>query len=226
MGLPLTTHDGLSPAGGSPVVPPNFNATGDSPNAAFRDSTLTDHFLSDSTRIGCSSPGVKGPTAENKVLVAQITTTGDLTFKLNIEIEKPGGQVVRYVSSDSVLLPGETPNGLLSYPPECGCTDPNFLEYDPGAGCDDGSCQTTIVFGCLDTLACNYDPFANFNVVQLCCYGPGNCNGLDISLVCPDVLVAEQSTSVAVIVHPNPVRDQLTIEMGSASDGAERIHCS
>ncbi|HMC96331.1 MAG TPA: T9SS type A sorting domain-containing protein [Flavobacteriales bacterium] len=222
-GLPLTEQDGLVPLAGAPAVPPNFNVLGDDPSTVFGDSTLYAAFESDSTRVGCSTPGVVGPTAENKILIAQLTTNGELSFCINVEVEKPDGTVIHYVASDSVLLAGETANGLLCYPPQCGCTDPNFLEYDPTAGCDDGSCQTEIIFGCLDPLACNYDPNANFNVIELCCYGPENCNGLDASIVCPGVGMSDGSrVRSGIDVFPNPARGQAFIHFVGAHAG--RVH--
>ncbi len=206
-GVAITGSDGLMPLDGVLALPPNFNLSGEDPQAVFKDSTAASDYSSNDVRIGCSTPGVRGATAANKVLIAQLTTTGELTFKLNIEVEKPGGVIVKYVSSDDVLLPGEVPNGLLSYPPVCGCIDPNFLEYDPSAGCDDGSCATSIQYGCLDTLACNNSDQANFHVQQLCCYGPDDCNGLDIAIVCPYVGIDGQTSFEGLIVAPNPIAD-------------------
>jgi hypothetical protein len=206
-GIALTTQDGLAPLNGGAILPPNFNFFGTDPDSAFFDSTLTSGFRSNAFIMGCSTPGVKGPTADNRILIAQITTAGELTFALNIEVEKADGTVLKLVSSDSILLADETANGLLVYPPVCGCTDPNFLEYDPNAGCDDGSCQTTIIFGCLDTIACNFDPLANFNVSALCCYGPDSCNGLDVTILCPDVSVNEGAIRESTRLYPNPSED-------------------
>jgi hypothetical protein len=42
-----------------------------------------------------------------------------------------------------------------------GCTDLLYLEFDANATDDDGSCQTLIVEGCMDTLAINLDSLAN-----------------------------------------------------------------
>ncbi|MBK8500684.1 MAG: T9SS type A sorting domain-containing protein [Flavobacteriales bacterium] len=142
--------------------------------------------------------------------MAQITTAGELTLELNVELEC-GGALVRIVARDTLLASDETANGLLVYPPQCGCTDPYFLEYDPAAGCDDGSCATAIVFGCLDIDACNYDPAANFNVPQLCCYGPSDCNGLDITVVCPDVGVSGTSEEFSISIGPNPAHGSVNI---------------
>jgi len=215
-GGPLTEKDGLISVSGATILPPNFNVVGIHPEIIFDDATVGNEFLTNDTRVGCSTPGVQGPTAENRVLLAQLTTTGELSFELNLEVQCPDGSVTRYVANDSVLLAGETAFGQLNFPPECGCTDPNFLEYDPNAGCDDGSCATTIIFGCLDTLACNYDPSANFNVVQLCCYGPANCNGLDVNIVCPDVSTLEIEMLSALRVFPNPVQERLHLQLGTA----------
>ncbi|MEI8204925.1 MAG: hypothetical protein WCH34_18030 [Bacteroidota bacterium] len=44
--------------------------------------------------------GVKGPTAENRVLIAQLTTNGKLTFKLNVQIGTPTGGYVKFVASN------------------------------------------------------------------------------------------------------------------------------
>jgi len=210
LGIPLTEKDGLHPTELAPVLPPNFLVFGDDPNHAFRDSTLESTFESINFRMGCSTPGVRGPTADNQLLVAQLTTLGELTFELNIEVEREDGALLRFVARDTLLETNETANGLLSYPPRCGCTDPNFLEYESSAGCDDGTCQTTIVFGCLDPEACNFDPGANFSVPQLCCYSPTNCNGLDVALICPGVSVPEVEPSYQqIIIYPNPVEADL-----------------
>lgn len=215
-GSPLTEKDGLISVSGAVVLPPNFNVIGIHPEILFDDATVGSQFLTNDSRVGCSTPGVQGPTAENRVLLAQLTTTGELSFELNLEVQCPDGTISKYVANDSVLLADETAFGQLNYPPECGCTDPNFLEYDPNAGCDDGSCATAIIFGCLDTLACNFDPLANFNIIQLCCYGPTNCNGLDVNIVCPDVSTPEIVALDELRVYPNPVRDQLNLELGIA----------
>lgn len=204
-GIPLTDSDGLVPLNGGSSLPPNFNIIGDDPGLVFGDTTVGSTFNSANVRIGCSLPGVQGPTGENQILIAQLTTVGELSFKLNLEVQRPDGSVVRFVATDSLLQEGEVANGLLNYPPTCGCTDPNFLEYDPAAGCDDGSCATAIIFGCLDTLACNYDPDANWNINELCCYGPGNCNGLEITLVCPTVgMYDSRSEEELILLFPNP----------------------
>lgn len=210
LGIPLITSDGLVSLNGSSALPPSFNPTGDDIGAVLGDATVASMFVSDSCRIGCATPGTYGPTEANEILIAQITTAGDLRFELNIEVEHADGSVARYVARDTCLADDETPSGLLTYPPACGCTDPDFLEYDPTAGCDDGSCATTIIFGCLDPEACNYDPSANFDVPQLCCFGIDDCNGLDPALICADVGIEAIGAGLARIA-PNPVSASLNL---------------
>jgi hypothetical protein len=215
MGLPLTQADGLVALNGAPSVPFGFLLSGDDPSGVFADETSASSFVSSNVRISASLPGVAGPTADNRVLIAQLTTAGELSFQLNVEVQRPDGSIQRLVSSADTLLPDETLSGLLVYPPDCGCMDPDFLEYDPAAGCDDGSCATPIILGCLDPEACNFSTTANFNVPQLCCYGIGNCNGLDPYLVCPTIGIGEQAT-LALTASPNPTRGAVRITGASA----------
>ena len=223
-GIPITTEDGLVPVGQGSALPPNFIVQGLGPDSVLKDSTRASAFHSSDTRIACSTPGVKGATAANELLIAQITTTGSLSFHLNVEIERTDGTVVRYVAKDTLLTQGETPNGFLTYPQQCGCTDPDYLEYDPTAGCDDGSCATPIVFGCLDPAACNYSSWANFNVPALCCYGPDSCNGLDISIVCPTYVISEATDRPwTITIAPNPVGDVLMLRSTRSTSGMTRI---
>lgn len=218
-GIPLTVADGLLLDTVS-TQPPSFFAIGLSPDSAFGDTTLASAFVTDSTRIAAQEPGMRGHGTGNTVLVAQLTTTGELTFCLNVEIVLADSSVVRYVSSDTLLAEDEVSSGLLCYPPTCGCMDPYFLEYDATAGCDDGSCLTPIVFGCLDTAACNFDPEANFNLMALCCYGPDSCNGLDVQIVCPGVGIDDPTAAQkAFMAYPNPVRDQLNVQLGGSAYG-------
>jgi hypothetical protein len=44
--------------------------------------------------------GVKGPNSENKVLIAQLTTNGKLSFEMNIQIGTPTRGVVKFVAKN------------------------------------------------------------------------------------------------------------------------------
>jgi hypothetical protein len=175
-----------------------------------------------------NAAGVIGPLIDNKVLIGQFTTSGKLSFELNLELEEIDHQTGRtktvlYVANkgthntDSVTV-----SSFLKYPAECGCKDLNYLEYDSKYGCDNKSlCKTLIVLGCMDPLSCNFDPKANVNVPDLCCY-PGYCNDRDISMVCPD-LKAELNTGVKMLIYPNPVQEKLSMELQSSAPATTNI---
>jgi hypothetical protein len=159
---------------------------------------------------------VQGLAGTNKFLIAQITTTGDLAFNINLEVITDEGDVVRVVGSEPILE-GEIFSPFLFYPPVCGCTDPNFLEFDVNFTCDDGSCMTEIIFGCLNEDACNFSTVANFDVPELCCF-PDSCQGLDISILCP-LLPTEQRELSEMKVYPNPSNGNITIELSGQMIG-------
>jgi len=102
----------------------------------------------------------------------------------------------------------------LMYPPppsKCGCTDPNYLEFNPIYTCNNtDSCKRKIVFGCMDSKACNYNSTANWNLPNLCCY-PGSCADRDISLVCPDL----GDKLPIVSIFPNPAIEKLEVSLSN-----------
>jgi hypothetical protein len=90
----LTVSDGLIP---SPALPQLFNANIDL--APFDgDNTSSRFAIQDG--LWAVLGGVQGPTADNQVLIAQITTTGQLTFELNVQLKSPDGSGVSYVASN------------------------------------------------------------------------------------------------------------------------------
>lgn len=155
----------------------------------------------------------------NVVLVAQLTTKGKLSFKLNVEIvDTATNDIFIYHGKDSVIT-GSNQNysTWLSYPYASGCTNPYFVEYNPDAVADDGSCTDSIVLGCSDPNACNYDPNVDerWGIPQLCCYGPDNCDDRDISIVCPNYKQGEIMNIAAKTtefqLYPNPAQNELII---------------
>lgn len=50
---------------------------------------------------------------------------------------------------------------------ECGCTNPEASNYEFSATGDDGSC---IIYGCMDSLACNFDENATNEISGICEY--------------------------------------------------------
>lgn len=201
----------------------------------FLDANLKDTTVFGTVNVGSEfissngflqqNSGVRGDIATGrKVLVAQLTTTGALTFEMNLElIDSTGGihtgSYLNYVATagncdstgrDTTIL------GILKYPPDapvCGCKDADYLEYNANAPCSSvDSCLHKIIFGCMDTLACNYDPMANFNITSLCCY-PGKCNDRDISLVCPGIGV-----ETGFNLFPNPANNILNLQISAGNN--------
>jgi len=213
-GIPVTTSDGFLPS---------TTALGQWTDNGFKDSFGDDSSVFGPTVIGNSfisydaflkqNSGLSGVSPDsNSVLVAQLTTIGDLSFELNLEVEISDGinsTIIKYVANNDTLLPGEEINPALKYPPVCGCTDPDFLEYSLSYACSDNQqCITPVVLGCMDPMACNFDLNANFSVPSLCCY-PGLCNDRDLAVVCPGISSARMGF---INSFPNPASNEITFE--------------
>ena len=83
---------------------------------------------------------------DNLVILAQVTTDGDLNGSFNVQLVADGGD-------------GSTMSYQFAFSSElCGCTDAEAVNYMPDATQNDGSC---IYLGCMDVVACNYDANAN-----------------------------------------------------------------
>jgi len=217
-GIPLTTADGMDTLN---IAPNNWQNNGildcfsGEDNTMFGSLVPQTFFQSSSFALSCS--GVQGTVADsNQVIIAQLTTLGEISFNLNIAVEQfenGAPRLVNYVSSDTLLGENERFNAYLSYPYTCGCNNPNYLEYSPAFAClQEGSCITPVVLGCTDSLACNYDPQANLDVPALCCY-PGACAGRNIEEVCPALM----GNDFDVNVYPNPTSDNMTLNIISGT---------
>lgn len=179
----------------------------------FSNAFINNNFESNSAFL--SNTGDTSYTNENNiVLLAQLTTSGDLSFIINIEVEHiEEGELIskKYVGTNEIILNDEEYNPLLSFPYECGCKDPNYLEADLTFACEDNSkCLNKVVLGCMDPNACNYNSDANFNVEELCCY-IGYCNDLDISLVCPDLDARTDLSKLSFDIVPNPTFNNILV---------------
>lgn len=230
-GIPVTIADGND----TMVVAANsFFSDGIIDPVSGNDSTIFGSLVAGNSFISngaflANSLGVAGKNPQtNHVLIGQFTTAGSLSFKLNLIVEQPGTPFpieVKYVSD---LAAGEANSDTLrlspslTYPPVCGCLDPNYLEYSSAYSCENtDSCRTLIVFGCMDTMACNYNPGANYHLTSLCCY-PGYCNDRDISIVCPDLNFGKKVDD-EFRVFPMPVNDKLKIEFTKPLSDAASI---
>gem|GEM_PF-974853 len=150
-GLELTVADGL------------INGVGPMVTVVGLDVSMFDN-LNSATALNSNGgawsvlEGTQGPDGENRVLVAQITTDGELSFTLNVQLGTPVGGVEQYVWSNPTGA--ERTCAALTYPQVIvipGCTDSNACNYDDTATEDDGSCTFP---GCIDVAACNYDALA------------------------------------------------------------------
>ena len=96
-GIPIKVQDGFV-AG----IPPRVTSFGiDSAIAVFNNQTIGSVF-STSNGSWATLGGSIGPTADNMVLIAQLTTNGYFSFELNIQIGTSGGGVEQYVAKNPV----------------------------------------------------------------------------------------------------------------------------
>jgi len=65
----------------------------------FSDEKNASYFHSDNGSLAIVGGG-KGPTKENRVLIAQLTTNGKLSFELNLQIGTPTGGTLQYVAKN------------------------------------------------------------------------------------------------------------------------------
>jgi hypothetical protein len=228
-GIPLTSEDGLLPK--SVTYTTSFNDHGFTNglgNASGRDTTvfgdtiIGSQFMSNDAYL-YQSAGVTGAFADsNQVLVAQLTTTGTIAFELNVMILDSNGNNPTYYVAKGSSADNYMVNPFLSYPPPCGCRDSRYLEYSPNAACDlANACKTLKVFGCTDTMACNYNPDANVFLPDFCCY-PGYCNDRNVAIVCPDLTPYRlKQLNISEDVYPNPVQNNLTLQLIYSSDYSE-----
>lgn len=213
-GIPLTTSDGMDTLNNNIIDWFNFGVYD---LISGEDSSMFGHLVKHtefvSNNFTLRNSGVQGVIPDsNHVLIAQLTTKGELHFKLNIKVKEISGTdttVMTYLGTNQLTAENQIFNPYLIYPQTCGCTDPLFVEYSPLFVCqEEGACITPHVSGCTDTLACNYDPSATLNIVSLCCY-PGFCADRDIEQVCPQL----KGNSFDIDVYPNPAEDQIVLNI-------------
>jgi len=88
----LSKVDGLTKG-----VLPDFQIFNIDLNCFYSDSNSNNFSTSDGAWAAMG--GVKGPTPENRVLIAQLTTSGKLSFGLNVQIGTPTGGSVKFVAT-------------------------------------------------------------------------------------------------------------------------------
>jgi hypothetical protein len=229
-GIPITIADGMDTL---MDVESNWSSYGFIDLISGEDSTIfgslkagTEFISNDAFLFNTGVMGVNPDS--NQILVAQLTTKGEISFELNIQVFDPAtDQSYRsfYVAQGSDTINESTKtitkvSPFLKYPAACGCIDPTFLEYDKKYVCAiQDSCKTPVVLGCMDKTACNYNADANFNVQELCCY-PGLCYDRDLSLACP----SEDNIPLNLSIYPNPAQDMVNISATTVMDEEEATY--
>ena len=103
------------------------------------------------------------PDENNRVLIMQITTAGEVSGVINTQVFENGNgnadirNTYSFSGTGTFSADGAGGTGNSN---ACGCTDAEAFNYDPDAQYDDGSCIDS-VNGCTDDSACNYDADAN-----------------------------------------------------------------
>ncbi len=216
LGIPLPIADGMMIGN---TLPTSWIDIGFKDLLTSEDTTIFGSVNAKKDFVGSNvllrNAGITGVDPQaNEILVAQLTTNGEIAFELNLEaVVLIDGVLtaVKYVARNEALGQNEVFSPLLKYPYSCGCTDPRYLEASTSFACTDNSkCITPIVLGCGDSLACNYDPNVNYHLEELCCY-VGFCNDLDISVVCPDLRPREDFSAEDITLYPNPASTDLFV---------------
>lgn len=154
---------------------------------------------------------------DNRVLLAQITTTASLYYQLNIQINENGvgGNVIQYSPDPDVLVGtgmATVFNPTLLYPSAFACADPEACNYDPEA--EDTFPGACIYPTCSIPEACNYNPQSCGD--QACtfpgCTNPASCNydpaaGCDDGSCTPDAVwwIPETLSGGALFTCEQPV---------------------
>jgi hypothetical protein len=101
-GIPVKVRDGMFPSTRMSIV--SFFGIDSTMLAIFNNTNTKTKGQVFSTDNGswASFGGAVGPHPQNRVLIAQLTTDGDLSFELNIQIGTPTGGVENYVARNPV----------------------------------------------------------------------------------------------------------------------------
>ena len=120
--------------------------------------TLAADMIVGSSWFVLNDAGNAVPDANQQVIVLQVTTAGEISGQINVQVFPMGNgdqaQVLNFPFDGAGTFTAEGGSNA------CGCTDAEASNYDPSAEYDDGSCE--FVFpGCTDATACNYAEDAN-----------------------------------------------------------------
>ncbi len=134
----FTGNDGNIPGTGPTLT---YNLGGTMNFAAFTTDGSTFTIVDEGWTTLPASQGVD-PNGTNRVLIAQVTTDGELSFHLNVDISDPNLNLERYVWN-AVQDPGQQVSPLLTYPPlPADCEGVAGGSALPGTPCDDNNATT------------------------------------------------------------------------------------
>lgn len=241
IGIPLTQEDGL--IAGSPETVTFVGLSNELD--VFGDGSIVGNlFMTDNGSIASLNGSRGADTTVNKVLIAQITTDGQMCYEFNIQIRSSTGVVENYVAKNPVAaeiqLPslmgcvgGTVPNIL----PSVSITSPtNGSVFLTGATVPvtatatdaDGTVDSVEFY--VNTTKIGSDLSSPYQVNWMCSTGSysltaiatDNAGGKDTSAIVTvtvnsGVNINEESASNAIInVYPNPAKDQFTLEVTTA----------
>ncbi len=112
-GIPIKERDGLKIASPQSVVT-LFGIEKEVEIFGNKSEIKSDAVFSTANGSWASFGGAIGPNSDNKVLIAQITTDGKLSFELNIQLGSPKGGIENFVAKNPVGK--EVSLEYLSYP--------------------------------------------------------------------------------------------------------------
>jgi len=120
-----------------------------------------------------TDPNCLGVGPNNRVLIGQLTTDGDIEYGINLGIIVEGvlyeytyNDCLNQFNVDAGVIVQSTPELGTLFPLPSGtpgCTDANACNFDEDATEDDGSCEFVSCAGCTNDQACNYDENATID---------------------------------------------------------------
>ncbi len=182
-GIPVKTQDGLiSTTSANPVQATTFVGF-TTETDVFLDGTLNGPLFSTTNASWASLSGSVGPDANNRVLIAQITTDGVFHYELNIQIGTPSGGTQQYVALNPVGSEISIPSmmgtlGAANVLPTISITTPStgasFITGDPvsiaaTAADADGTVASVEFF--VDAVSVGVDATAPFTAIYTSAVG-------------------------------------------------------
>ena len=233
-GIPLTSQDGLM-AG----VPQPVTMVGIDNEVSVLDATsMVGNVFSTTNGAWSALSGAVGPTPTNRLLIAQITTNGIFSFKINIQIKDTVNNMVeQYVSSNPVGNEHTDPTltFISNKAPEVNITSPqNGSVFTAGmplnikASANDTDGSITKVEFYLNGVKIGEDLTAPYQITWLGIAGidtltavatdnMGTKTTSDSVMIYMSPVAVNQinKTSSNIRVYPNPSKDELMLEISS-----------